>query len=94
MKILVLHSKISATVTEKEMMKFENKEYDLLLSTSIIESGIHIPNVNTIIIDGSDNFGIADLHQMRGRVGRGKRQGYCYFLVKDKSQLTDQSKKD
>ncbi len=93
LKILVLHSKISATVTEKEMMKFENKEYDLLLSTSIIESGIHIPNVNTIIIDGSDNFGIADLHQMRGRVGRGKRQGYCYFLVKDKSQLTDQSKK-
>ncbi len=93
LKILILHSKISATVTEKEMINFENKEYDLLLSTSIIESGIHIPNVNTIIIDGSDNFGIADLHQMRGRVGRGKRQGYCYFLVKDKSQLTEQSKK-
>ena len=93
LKILVLHSKISATVTEKEMIAFENKEYDLLLSTSIIESGIHIPNVNTIIIDGADNFGIADLHQMRGRVGRGKRQGYCYFLVKDKSILTEQSKK-
>jgi len=93
LKILVLHSKISATVTEKEMIAFENKEYDLLLSTSIIESGIHIPNVNTIIIDGSDNFGIADLHQMRGRVGRGKRQGYCYFLVKDKSTLTEQAKK-
>jgi transcription-repair coupling factor (superfamily II helicase) len=93
LKILVLHSKISATVTEKEMIAFENKEYDLLLSTSIIESGIHIPNVNTIIIDGADNFGIADLHQMRGRVGRGKRQGYCYFLVKDKSTLTEQAKK-
>jgi len=93
LKILVLHSKISATITEKEMINFENREYDLLLSTSIIESGIHIPNVNTIIIDGSENFGIADLHQMRGRVGRGKRQGYCYFLVKDKSTLTEQSKK-
>lgn len=93
LKILILHSKISTTVTEKEMINFENKEYDLLLSTSIIESGIHIPNVNTIIIEGSDNFGIADLHQMRGRVGRAKRQGYCYFLVKDKTQLTEQSKK-
>ena len=93
LKILMLHSKISATVTEKEIMRFEDREYDLLLSTSIIESGIHMPNVNTIIIDGSENFGIADLHQMRGRVGRAKRQGYCYFLVKDKTQLTEQSKK-
>jgi len=92
-KILVLHSKITATVTEKEMMNFENKEYDVLLSTSIIESGIHIPNVNTIIIEGADNFGIADLHQMRGRVGRSKRQGYCYFLVKDKAKLSEQSRK-
>lgn len=93
LKILTLHSKVSATFTEKEMMNFENKKYDLLLSTSIIESGIHIPNVNTIIIESSENFGIADLHQLRGRVGRGKRQGYCYFLVKDKSTLTEQSKK-
>ena len=93
LKILVLHSKIGATITEKEMIRFENKEYDLLLSTSIIESGIHMPNVNTIIVDESENFGIADLHQLRGRVGRAKREGYCYFLVKDKSQLTQQSKK-
>jgi transcription-repair coupling factor (superfamily II helicase) len=92
-KILTLHSKISATVTEKEMIKFENKEYDILLCTSIIESGIHIPNVNTIMIESADNFGMADLHQMRGRVGRSKRQGYCYFFVKDKSILSDQSKK-
>lgn len=92
-KILPLHSKISASVTEKEMMKFENREYDILLCTSIIESGIHLPNVNTMIIDGADTFGIADLHQMRGRVGRGKRQGFCYFIVKDKAKLTEQSKK-
>jgi transcription-repair coupling factor (superfamily II helicase) len=88
-----LHSQVNASVTEKEMINFENKEYDLLLSTSIIESGIHIPNVNTIIVEGSDNFGMADLHQLRGRVGRSKRQGYCYFLVKDKSLLSEQSKK-
>lgn len=92
-RILTLHSQISATVTEKEMLKFEEKEYDILLSTSIIESGIHMPNVNTIVIDGSENFGIADLHQMRGRVGRGKRQGFCYFLVKDKGALSEQSRK-
>ncbi|MBE0490701.1 MAG: transcription-repair coupling factor [Sulfurospirillum sp.] len=92
-KILSLHSKINAQVTEEEMMKFENKEYDILLSTSIIESGIHIPNVNTIIVDGSENFGMADLHQIRGRVGRGKRQGYCYFLVKDKENLSVASRK-
>lgn len=93
LRILTLHSEISANVTEKEMMGFENKEYDVLLSTSIIESGIHIPNVNTIMIDSADYFGMADLHQLRGRVGRSKRQGYCYFLVKDKEVLSESAKK-
>jgi len=65
----------------------------VLLSTSIIESGIHIPNVNTIIIDSADHFGMADLHQLRGRVGRSKRQGFCYFLVKDKEELSESAKK-
>ena len=80
LRILTLHSEISAAVTEKEMLHFEEKAYDVLLSTSIIESGIHIPNVNTIIIDSADHFGMADLHQLRGRVGRSKRQGFCYFF--------------
>jgi transcription-repair coupling factor (superfamily II helicase) len=93
LRILVLHSEVSATVTEKEMLRFEEKEYDVLLSTSIIESGIHIPNVNTIIIDAADHFGMADLHQLRGRVGRSRRQGYCYFLVKDKEELSVSAKK-
>ncbi|MBP9491762.1 MAG: transcription-repair coupling factor [Sulfurospirillum sp.] len=93
LRILVLHSEISATITEKEMLRFEEKEYDLLLSTSIIESGIHIPNVNTIIIDAADHFGMADLHQLRGRVGRSRRQGYCYFLVKEKEGLSEGAKK-
>ncbi len=92
-KILVLHSKISAAVTEKEIMAFEKKEYDILISTTIIESGIHIPNVNTIIVENADRFGMADLHQLRGRVGRGSRVGYCYFLVKNKDEISDSSKK-
>ncbi len=93
LKILVLHSKITASQTEKELLKFENGEYDMLLSTSIVESGIHLPNVNTIIVEGAENFGMADLHQLRGRVGRSKRQGYCYFLVEDKEKLSEVSKK-
>ena len=93
LRILMLHSKISATETEKELMKFQNREYDLLLATSIIESGIHMPTVNTMLIDGADRFGIADLHQLRGRVGRGHIEGYAYFIVDDKENLTDEAKK-
>ncbi len=92
-KILTLHSKISSNDMEKEMISFSNKQYDILLSTSIVESGIHIPNVNTMIVENADNFGIADLHQLRGRVGRGKYEGYCYLLVEDKNRLSDISKK-
>ena len=93
LRILVLHSKIPATTSEKELVAFAEGKYDMLISTTIIESGIHMPNVNTIIIDGANNFGIADLHQLRGRVGRGSRQGYCYFLIEDKDKLTDDAKK-
>jgi len=93
LKILVLHSKVAQSVSEKEMLKFQEGGYDMLLSTSIIESGIHIPNVNTIMIDAADNFGMADLHQLRGRVGRAKRQGFCYFLVSNRDKLSDASKK-
>ncbi|MRI59338.1 MAG: transcription-repair coupling factor [Epsilonproteobacteria bacterium] len=92
-KIVVLHSKISAAQTEKELVKFAGGEYDILLSTSIIESGIHMPNVNTIIVEGADRFGMADLHQLRGRVGRGGKEGYCYYLVEDKAKLTEEAKK-
>ena len=93
LRIAVLHSKISAKETEDEMMKFEDGEYDVLLSTSIVESGIHMPHANTMIVDGSDNFGIADLHQLRGRVGRGGKEGYCYFMVTDKERLTENAKR-
>jgi len=93
LRVAVLHSKISAKETEEEMMKFEDGEYDVLLSTSIVESGIHMPHANTMIVDGADNFGIADLHQLRGRVGRGGKEGYCYFIVTDKERLTENAKK-
>lgn len=93
LRITMLHSKISATKTEEELLKFENSEYDLLLSTSIVESGMHMPKVNTIIVDGAQNFGMADLHQLRGRVGRGKVEGFAYFIVKDKDSLSEESKK-
>ncbi len=93
LRIAVLHSKISAKETEEEMMKFEDGEYDVLLSTSIVESGIHLPHANTMIVDGADNFGIADLHQLRGRVGRGGKEGYCYFMVSDKERISDNAKR-
>lgn len=93
LRVAVLHSKISAKETEDEMMKFEAGEYDVLLSTSIVESGIHMPHANTMIVDGAENFGMADLHQLRGRVGRGGKEGYCYFMVADKMRLTDLAKR-
>jgi len=93
LRIAVLHSKISAKKTEEDMMLFEAGEYDVMLSTSIVESGIHMPMANTMIVDGSDRFGIADLHQLRGRVGRGGKEGYCYFMVEDKDHLSDNAKR-
>ncbi len=93
LRIAVLHSKVSSKETEDEMLKFEDGEYDVLLSTSIVESGIHMPHANTMIVDGADNFGIADLHQLRGRVGRGGKEGYCYFVVTDKERLSDNARR-
>lgn len=93
LRIAVLHSGINAKETEEEMMAFEEGKYDVLLSTTIIESGIHMPNANTMIVDGAQNFGIADLHQLRGRVGRGTKEGYCYFVVEDKESLSENAKR-
>jgi len=93
LRVVMLHSKISSAETEKELLKFEAGEYDMMIATSIIESGIHMPRVNTIIVDGADRFGIADLHQLRGRVGRGAYEGFAYFIVDNKENLTDEAKK-
>ncbi|MCJ7764690.1 MAG: DEAD/DEAH box helicase [Thiovulaceae bacterium] len=93
LRILMLHSQISAVETEKALLDFQNGKYDLMLATSIIESGIHMPQVNTMLIEGADRFGIADLHQLRGRVGRGHVEGFAYCIVDNKENLTDEAKK-
>ncbi|QKJ21976.1 DEAD/DEAH box helicase [Poseidonibacter lekithochrous] len=92
-KIEVIHSKIKPADAEKLLDRFENKEFDILLATSIVESGLHLPNANSIIIDGADRFGIADLHQLRGRVGRSDKEGFCYYVVEDKKKITDDAVK-
>ncbi len=93
LRILVLHAKLTPAQIEKGLVDFINGKYDLALTTTIVESGIHIPNVNTVIVENADKFGIADLHQIRGRAGRGKHEGYAYFLVKDKENLSEDAKK-
>ncbi|TQV63493.1 MAG: DEAD/DEAH box helicase [Sulfurovum sp.] len=93
LRICTLHSKIPPLQMEDEMIKFEAGDYDLMLSTSIIESGIHMPKANTIIVDEADNFGMADLHQLRGRVGRGDKEGWCWLLVQDRELLSENAKK-
>ncbi len=93
LKIAILHSQIPQNTSEDIMIKFANGQYDMLLSTSIVESGIHLPNANTIIVDSADCFGMADLHQLRGRIGRGNKEGYCYFFVDNKDTITNEAKK-
>ncbi|GHQ24391.1 transcription-repair-coupling factor [Helicobacter pylori] len=93
LKIAILHSQISAHESEETMLEFAKGNYQVLLCTSIVESGIHLPNANTIIIDNAQNFGLADLHQLRGRVGRGKKEGFCYFLIEDQESLNEQALK-
>lgn len=80
-RIVVAHGQMDSRTLAKKMRSFERGEYDILLSTTIIESGIDIPRANTILIDHADMFGMAGLYQLRGRVGRSARQGYAYFLL-------------
>ena len=80
-RIVVAHGQMDARTLAKKMRDFERGKFDVLLSTTIIESGIDIPRANTILIDRADTFGMADLYQLRGRVGRSSRQGYAYFLL-------------
>ncbi|MCQ2919722.1 transcription-repair coupling factor [Helicobacter pylori] len=93
LKIAILHSQINANESEEIMLEFAKGNYQVLLCTSIVESGIHLPNANTIIIDNAQNFGLADLYQLRGRVGRGKKEGFCYFLIEDQKNLNEQALK-
>ncbi len=92
-RIGVAHGQMEGSRLEKTMLKFIEGEYDVLLSTNIIESGLDIPNANTIIINRAHQFGLADLHQMRGRVGRSNRKAYCYLLTPPPSALSTDSRK-
>ena len=86
-RIAVGHGQMKPEDLEKIVLDFSNYDYDVLLSTTIVENGIDIPNANTIIINSAQNFGLSDLHQMRGRVGRGNRKAFCYLLAPPLSAL-------
>ena len=91
-RIAVGHGQLSEGVLERTMTDFVEGQYDILCSTAIIESGLDIPRANTMIIDRADSFGLAQLYQLRGRVGRSKERAYCYLLTPPPSQLTDDAR--
>ncbi|MBE6266705.1 MAG: transcription-repair coupling factor [Prevotella ruminicola] len=92
-RIAIGHGQMKPEQLEKIILDFSNYDYDVLLSTTIVENGIDIPNANTIIINGAHNFGLSDLHQMRGRVGRGNRKAFCYLLAPPLSALNPESRR-
>jgi len=89
----VVHGQMSETQLEKEMISFLEKEKDILICTTIIETGLDMPNVNTLIVDGADKFGLSQLYQLRGRVGRSNRKAYAYFLYQPQKILTEEAEK-
>ena len=92
-RIAIGHGQMKPEELEHIILDFANYDYDVLVSTTIVESGIDIPNANTIIINGANNFGLSDLHQMRGRVGRGNRKAFCYLLAPPLSALPQESRR-
>jgi transcription-repair coupling factor (superfamily II helicase) len=92
-RIGIAHGQMDGDKLEKVMLKFIDAEYDVLVSTNIIESGLDIPNANTIIINQAHMFGLSDLHQMRGRVGRSNKKAFCYLLTPPASVLSSDSRK-
>lgn len=92
-RIAIGHGQMPPDQLEKVIMGFVNYDYDVLISTTIVENGIDIPNANTIIIDAAHHFGLSDLHQMRGRVGRGSRKAFCYLLAPPLSLLPAESRR-
>jgi transcription-repair coupling factor (superfamily II helicase) len=92
-RIGIAHGQLEGDALEDVMLKFVNGEYDVLVATTIIEAGLDIPNANTIIINYAHMFGLSDLHQMRGRVGRSNKKAYCYLLSPPLSTLTNEARK-
>lgn len=93
MKICVAHGQMEAKVLENKMLDFMRGDYDMMLCTTIIENGLDIPNANTIIINQAQNFGLSDLHQLRGRVGRSNRKAFCYLIVPPLVSITDDARR-
>ncbi|MBL4708706.1 MAG: DEAD/DEAH box helicase, partial [Flavobacteriales bacterium] len=92
-RVLIGHGQLKGEDLEERMMSFINHEYDVLVATTIIESGLDIPNANTILINNSNNFGLSDLHQMRGRVGRSNKKAFCYLMAPPVHNLTEEARK-
>lgn len=92
-KIGIGHGQLDGKKLEELMLAFMNGEFDVLVSTTIVESGLDVPNANTIFINNSNNFGLSDLHQMRGRVGRSNKKAFCYFITPDYSEMTNDARK-
>src|SRR5262249_8450513 len=86
------HGQLRETALERTMLKFVSGELDVLVTTAIIESGLDIPRANTIVIDRADAFGLAQLHQLRGRVGRSNERAYCYLMVPPPDRMTEEAR--
>ena len=92
-KIGIGHGQLDGKKLEHLMLSFMNGEFDVLVSTTIVESGLDVPNANTIFINNANNFGLSDLHQMRGRVGRSNKKAFCYFITPEYSAMTNDARK-
>ena len=92
-RIAIGHGQMEGKELERLLLGFIEGRYDVLVSTTIIENGLDVPNANTILIHQAQNFGLADLHQMRGRVGRGNRKGFCYLITPPLTHMTDEARK-
>ncbi len=90
---IVAHGQLNPSDLESRIVKFKNKEVDVLVSSTIIENGIDLPNANTLIVDDAENFGLSQLYQLRGRIGRGKTQAYAYFLYQARQLRLDAKKR-
>ena len=92
-KIGIGHGQMDGKKLEQLMLSFMDGAFDVLVSTTIVESGLDVPNANTIFINNANNFGLSDLHQMRGRVGRSNKKAFCYFITPEFSAMTDDARK-
>ena len=91
--IRIGHGQMEGKVLERQMLDFMNNEFDVLVSTTIVESGLDVTNANTILINNANNFGLSDLHQMRGRVGRSNKKAFCYFITPPYHMMTEDARK-